>query len=129
MKTLLKIFHTKPLSACLTAVLLALSIFTGPAEAMFIPAAPQQDPASAAAVSTDRAANLARIQAVLESKIIQQKLLDYGLSPEEAMARVSRLSDGQINQLATHTDSLQAAGRSGHLLVILLLIILIVLLV
>ena len=130
MKTLLQAFYTKPLAIYLAAALLALSTFAGPAEAMFVPVAPHQASPGAAAVSTDRAADLARIQAALESKIVQQKLMDYGLSPEETMARVSKLSDEQINQLATHTDSLQAGGDAGGLLVTLLVIaILVVLLV
>ena len=130
MKAILKAFYTKPLAIYLAAALLALSTFAGPAEAMFVPAAPHQASTSAAAVSTDRAAELARIQAALESKIVQQKLMDYGLSPEETMARMSKLSDEQIHQLAAHTDSLQAGGDAGGLLVTLLVIaILVVLLV
>jgi hypothetical protein len=56
--------------------------------------------------------------------------MDYGLSSEETMARVNKLSDGQINQLATHTDSLQAGGDPVDLLVGLLVVaILVVLLI
>jgi hypothetical protein len=100
---------------------------------MFVPAAPHQNAIGAAAVSGGRAADLARIQTALESKIVQQKLMDYGLSPEETMARVNKLSDEQINQLATHTDSLQAGGDAvgflaGLLLVAILVVILIYLL-
>ena len=97
---------------------------------MFVPAAPHQDATGAAAGTTNRATDLAKIRAVLESKIIEQKLMDYGLSTEEAMARVNRLSDSQINQLATHADSLQAGGHMGtNLVVVLLLVLLIVLLI
>lgn len=131
MKDMLKAFYTKPLAIYLAAALLALSTFAGPAEAMFVPAAPHQasaGAATAAAGSPSRARDLAKIQAALESKIVQQRLLDYGLSPEEAMARVSKLSDEQINQLATHTDSLQAGGDVGGLIVTLLVIALLVVL-
>jgi hypothetical protein len=97
---------------------------------MFVPAAPHLNGAAPAAASADRAADLARIQTALESKIVQQKLMDYGLSPEETMARVNRLSDEQINQLATHTDSLQAGGDGGGFIVGLLVVaILVVILV
>jgi hypothetical protein len=130
MKSMLKAFYTKPLVIYLAVALLAISTFTGPVEAMFVPVAPQGDSIGATAMSAGRAADLAKIQTALESKIIRQKLMDYGLSPEETMARVSKLSDEQINQLATHTDSLQAGGDAGGLLVgLVILALLIVLLV
>jgi hypothetical protein len=46
------------------------------------------------------------------------------------MARVNKLSDEQISQLATHTESLQAGGDAGGLLVsLVVLAILVVVLV
>jgi len=130
MKTILRVFHVKSLLIYVTVALLALSIFTIPAEAMFVPAAPQQDATNAAAGPADRTADLAKIQKVLESKIIQQKLMDYGLSPQEAMARVSRLSDSQISMLASHADAVQAGGmRDSTIVIILLLVLLLILLI
>ena len=128
METMLKTFYAKPLVIYLAAALLALSTFAGPAEAMFVPVAPHQDAAAVPTGSTVRTTDLAKIQKALESKIVQQKLMDYGLSPEETMARVSKLSDEQINQLATHTDSLQAGGDGIDILVTLLVIALLVVL-
>jgi cytochrome c553 len=125
---MLKAFYTKPLVIYLAAALLALSTFAGPAEAMFVPVASHQDFAGAPTGSSVRTTDLAKIQKALESKIVQQKLMDYGLSPEETMARVSKLSDEQINQLATHTDSLQAGGDGVDILVTLLVIALLVVL-
>ena len=128
MKTLLKTFYAKPLAVYLAVALLAITTFAGPAEAMFVPAAPHLNGAAPAAASADRAADLARIQTALESKIVQQKLMDYGLSPEETMARVNKLSDEQINQLATHTDSLQAGGDPVDLVIGLLVVVILVVL-
>ena len=130
MKTMLKTFYAKPLVIYLAAALLAITTFAGPAEAMFVPAAPHQDAAAPAAAPADREADLAKIQAALESKVVQQKLMDYGLSPEETMARVNKLSDEQINQFATHTGSLQAGGDGGSVIAGLLTVaILVVILV
>jgi hypothetical protein len=95
---------------------------------MFVASAPHQNAAAPAAAPADRAADLARIQTALESKIVRQTLMDYGLSPEETMARVNRLSDGQINQFATNTDALQAGGDGGSLLVGLVIVALLVVL-
>ena len=55
--------------------------------------------------------------------------MDYGLSPDEAMARVSALSDDQVHQLATHADSLQAGGDAVGFLASLVLIALLVVLI
>lgn len=128
MKTMFKAFYTKPLVIYLVVALLAISTFAGPADAMFIPAAAHQDMTETKAVSTSRASDMAKIQMAFESKILQQKLMDYGLSPEETMARVNKLSDEQIHQLATNADSLQAGG-DGEVLVVLLLVVLLVVLI
>jgi hypothetical protein len=126
MKNMLKSFYTKPLVIYLVAALLAISTFAGPADAMFVPASPHQDMTEATAVSAGRAADMAKIQMAFESKILQQKLMDYGISPEETMARVNKLSDEQIHQLATHTDSLQAGGDGVDILISLLIIAILV---
>ena len=125
----LKAFYTKPLVIYLVVALLSISTFAGPAEAMFVPAAPHQDMSEATAVSAGRAADMAKIQMSFESKILQQKLMDYGLSPEETMARVNKLSDEQIHQLATNTDSIQAGGDGVGVLVFLLLVVILVVLI
>lgn len=107
------------LSIYFVAVLIAISTAAGPAEAMFLPAAPQT-----------RAADLATIQKALESRAIQQRLMDYGLSPEEALAKMSGLSDEQVHRLAANVDALQAGGRgSDDIIIILLLVLIIVILI
>jgi hypothetical protein len=113
MRDIRKQFYTKPLVFYLVVALLAVSAFAGPAEAMFVPAAPHQEISGAAPASAVRTADIARIEKALESKVVRQKLLDYGLSPEQAMARVDTLSDEQLRQLATHSESLQAGGDDG----------------
>ncbi len=128
MKTMLKTFYARPLAVSLIVALLTISSLAAPAEAMFIPAAP-----AGPHLSADRAADLARVEAALESKVIRQKLVDYGLSPEEAMARVNALSDQQLHELAAHTDSVQAGGDVGGLffglVIVALLAVLLVFLV
>ncbi len=130
MRDLLKAFYAKPLIIYLVVALLAISTFSGPAEAMYVPTAPHQDIAGTESMSVGRAADMAKIRTALESKLVRQKLLDYGLSPEEAMVRMSKLSDEQVSQLANHTESLQAGGDGGEVIVALLVLaILVVLLV
>ncbi len=133
MKSILRSAYIKPVAAYLIAALLAMSTFAGPAEAMFIPAAPLQGSAGMVKTSHDRSEDLARIQTALESKIVRQKLADYGLSPEETLARINGLSDRQIHELATHTDAIQAGGDPadvffGLMIVALLVVVLVFLL-
>jgi hypothetical protein len=129
MKRILSAFYAKPLSIYLGAALIAVSAFAGPAEAMFLPAAP---PAQTTAVS-GRSADLVKIQRALESKTLQQRLMDYGLAPEKTMAKINGLSDEQVHRLAANIDALQAGGRGGidntTVIIILLLVLIIVILV
>ncbi len=133
MKTVLESFYSKPLVIYLVLALLAISTAAGPAEAMFIPAVPQGESASAAPDASVRTADLIKIRSALESKIIGQRLIDHGLTPDEAMARVNKLSDEQVHQLASHTDSLQAGGDAvgilAGLVIIALLVVLLIYLV
>jgi hypothetical protein len=70
-----------------------------------------------------RGADLQRVQTVLESKMIQQRLEELGLTPEEINARLSQLSDAQLHQLATQLDSLMPGGDGGLGIIIALLVI------
>jgi hypothetical protein len=130
MKTMLRAFYSKPLVIYLIVSLLALTAFSGPVEAMFIPAEPHQGASGSPAGSAGRTAELAKIQVALESKVVQQKLKDYGLTPEETMARINKLSDEQIHQFATNTEALQAGGDAvGTLVGLMVLAILVVILI
>ncbi len=124
MKGMLNAFYTKPLVLYLAVMLIFLSTVAGPAEAMFVPSASQQ-PIAAHDFSDSRAADMNKIQTALESKIIQQKLKDYGLSSEETMVRLNKLSNEQIHQLATHTDALQPGGDPADVAFILLVLLLV----
>ncbi len=110
-----KTFYTKPFILCLSVALFFVTTFPDRAEAMFVPSSPGEESAGAAAVQ--RTADIAKVRKALESKVIQQKLLDLGLSREEALARVNGLSTEQVHELATHTDALQAGGNAALLAV------------
>ncbi len=131
MKFILRAINVKlSVTVYLIGALIAISTFPGRAEAMFVPASPHEDAVSQAQKPGNRAADIAKIQAVLESKVIRQKLMDLGLSPEEAMARINKLSDEQVHQFASRIDALQAGGiGSSSLIIILLLVIVIILII
>jgi len=133
MKMMLASFYARPLAAYLIVALIMMSSLAATAEAMFVPAAPSQDTAAQPQASFDRSADLARVQTALESRVVSQKLMDYGLSPSDAMARVNALSDRQLHELATHADSVQAGGDPvdflvGVVIVALLVVVLVYLL-
>ena len=106
----------KVLSSYLAAAVIALSL-PAPGWAMLVPAE------SEAVRSADRA----RVQAALESAAIRQRLMDYGLSSEEALARINALSDEQVHLLAANLDAAQAGGDAlSDVIVILLIIVLVI---
>jgi hypothetical protein len=98
--------QTRRVSAAMAAVMFALTIVLGtfaPAIAMLAP-----DPTSQ--LQSQRTGDLATVQKLLETKIVQQRLQDIGLTSDEMLAKVSKLSDSQIHQIAVQVDSLFAAG-------------------
>jgi hypothetical protein len=126
-----KAFFSKPLSVYLAAALIAASAAAGPAEAMYLPPGPRP---ALDALSADRRADMASLQKTLETEVIRQRLADYGLSSEEALAKLSTLTDEQVHRLASNIDAVQAGGRRGSidastLIIILLLVVLILILV
>ena len=75
-----------------------------------------------------RAEDMAKVQAFLENKVVVQKLVDYGVSPAEAAAKVNEMSAQDLHRLASLTDR-AAAGTSdalGFLIGLAILIILII---
>ena len=100
-----------------------LGSFRGVAEASVI--------ASHGGTGDLRVADIAKVQTVLEQKVVMQKLLDYGVSSEEAMAKVRSMSDSDLHRLATLADRVAAGADGGvgwliglAVLVILVLVIL-----
>jgi hypothetical protein len=75
-----------------------------------------------------RSENLAKVQSFLENKIVVQKLVDYGVSPEEAKAKVEAMSAQDLHRLASLTDR-AAAGTDDGLGILIGLAILVILII
>ncbi|HEY7586418.1 MAG TPA: PA2779 family protein [Candidatus Deferrimicrobiaceae bacterium] len=60
-----------------------------------------------------RAVDIGKMQAFLERKIVMQKLLDYGVSPQEAAAKIRAMSDSDLHRLASLTDRVAAGADDG----------------
>lgn len=79
--------------------------------------------------SSVRQEDLSKIQTVLESKMIHQRLADLGLSHEEITSRLAQLSDQEVHQVASQLDSLHAGGDAlGVVIALLVIAILVVIL-
>jgi hypothetical protein len=70
--------------------------------------------------------DLQNIQKILETKMIRERLNQLGLSEDEIQAKLSKLDDQQIHQLALSIDDIKVAGNGFEVLVVLLLIAILV---
>jgi hypothetical protein len=75
-----------------------------------------------------RVEDMAKVQSFLENKVVVQKLVDYGVSPAEAMAKVKQMSAQDLHRLASLTDRAAAGTDSalGFLIALAVLIILVI---
>ena len=78
--------------------------------------------------SVDRTSDLEKIQSVLETKAVRERLTQFGLTHDEIMERLSQLSDEQIHQLALQLDDLRF-GQDGALGIIIALLIIVLLVI
>ncbi len=71
----------------------------------------------------DRHADLEKIQKVLETKMIKERLEQYGLTQDEINSRLAQLSDRQVHDFAMQLDDFKVGGDGGLGIVIGLLVI------
>jgi len=69
-----------------------------------------------------RAEDLSRLQHFLETKIVRQKLEDYGVPPNEALDKLREMSDQDLHVLASMADRIPEGGDDGETIVDLFLI-------
>jgi hypothetical protein len=76
-----------------------------------------------------RVEDMAKVQSFLENKVVVQKLVDYGVSPAEAMAKVKAMSAQDLHRLASLTDRAAAGADAGDAFVVLIMLGLLVIIV
>ena len=70
------------------------------------------------------------IERALEHKLVVQKLHDYGVSPADVRARMDRMSDAEIHELASASRGLPSGGDGfGALIAILVIVICVIVIV
>ncbi|MGH7205010.1 MAG: PA2779 family protein [Nitrospiraceae bacterium] len=89
--------------------------------------APTETTAPGSGSGPNRVEDLQKVQRVLENKVVRQRLEDMGLTPEEINARLDRVSDVQMHQLAAQIDALLPGGDDGVLSTIALVLLIVVL--
>jgi hypothetical protein len=77
---------------------------------------------------TDRVADLDKVQALLEQKVVLEKLKEFGVSPAEAMAKIRSMSDADLHRLAQLSDRAAAGTDSalGFLIGVGILVIIVI---
>ncbi len=76
----------------------------------------------------DSVSDMAKVNTFLESKIVRQRLSDFGLTAEEISSRLNRLSSDQLHRIATHIDQVDAGGTEliGTIIALLVIAILVI---
>jgi len=77
-------------------------------------------------MQVDRQADLGKIQKVLETKMISDRLEQYGLTRDEINARLAQLSDQQMHNFALQLDDLKVGGDGFGIVIALLVIAILV---
>jgi len=85
--------------------------------------------ASSLSDAGSRVEDMAKVQTFLENKVVVQKLVDYGVSPAEAMAKVKAMSAQDLHRLASLTDRAAAGADSSGIGILIALAILIILII
>jgi hypothetical protein len=80
---------------------------------------------SSGEVISERAAQIASIQRILEHKVAAQRLADYGLTQEQVVAKLGAMTDQQLHQLATLSGDV-GGGVIGTVIGVLLIILLVI---
>jgi hypothetical protein len=82
---------------------------------------------SEAAVSEhSREADIARIQRVLESKLVADRLSQAGLTEEEINGKITQLSDEEVHSFASQLESVYPGGDGLGVVIGLLIIVILV---
>lgn len=73
-----------------------------------------------------RAQSQGKVANFMDRKDVQNQMVKFGVSPEEASKRVAGLSDAELRKIAGEIDKSTVGGDVGGILVIVLLVILII---
>ena len=104
------------------AVYLTIALFT-------IGMVPRVEAGFAPSQPTGRAEDVAKIQKVLEMKVITENLEKMGYSKAEVEVRLAGMTDQQIHKMASQIDEVRAGGDGLGVVIGILVIIILVLVI
>lgn len=76
--------------------------------------------------TTSRGMDEAKVRQMLENKIVAERLKNHGLSKEEVMVKMDRMSDEQIHQLAALSDRIPAGGDGAATAAVIVLVVFVI---
>lgn len=118
MQKLRKALFSRPLVWYLAMAMMLISSVPRNADAGLIPSQMAADGA--------RQADIIKVQAALESKVVVQRLTDLGLNAEEVKAKVATFSNEDLHTLASNVDQLHGGDDGLGIIIALLIIVLLV---
>ena len=109
-------------TALVLVVVMGLLGFVPRLDAAFVPSCDSWS-------TLDRQSDMARVQKILEDKMVRERLKALGFTEEEISARLDQLSEQELHALATQLDTATAGGSTGEVIIVLLLVAILVVLV
>lgn len=79
-------------------------------------------------LDTGRGADISKVKAALESKLVSERLRAAGLTDDEVRSRIEKLTDAELHQFASQVDALYPGGDIITVVGVLLILTLVVLL-
>jgi hypothetical protein len=76
----------------------------------------------------ERTVDLQKVQAMLETKVVSEKLAQLGFSKDEIQSRLGQLNDQQLHKVAMKADDLRVGADAGGFIIAVLVIGVLVLL-
>jgi len=87
------------------------------------------DAVVAASAEHSREADIARIQRVLESKLVSDRLQQTGLTQDEIQGKIKNLSNEEVHSFASQLESLYPGGDGFGIVIALLIIVILVMVI
>lgn len=103
----------------------AFSISPPPAHAALI----ESQLSGSQVIVSQRVADLETVRQALEHEMVAQRLADYGFSQQDVQLKLQTMTDAQLHQLASVSDTLAEGGDGLGIVVTVLVIILLVIVI
>lgn len=81
-----------------------------------------------ALTKAERLTDINKLQKAIESKMVRERLEQFGLTGDEIRTRLGNLSDRQLHEFALRLDELKVGGGGAEVVIIVLLVAILVVL-